>query len=88
MPVFAIFGLTKKSMFPRLLEVLSSDRPINFQDFVAIESHIFLIFAYNKPEANYLYIISQNFPVVNIKKRFFQKTTKKVLTFTYGDDII
>ena len=31
-PVFAIFGLTKKSMFSRLLEVLSSDRPINFQD--------------------------------------------------------
>ena len=35
-PVFAIFGLTKKSMFPRLLGILSSDRPINFQDHIVL----------------------------------------------------
>ena len=39
MRVFAIFGLTKKSMFSRLLGVLSSVRPINFQDFVPVKSH-------------------------------------------------
>ena len=42
MPVFAIFGLTKKSMFSRLLGVLSSDRPINFQDRLVVTASIFL----------------------------------------------
>ena len=42
MPVFAIFGLTKKSMFPRLLGVLSSDGPINFQDRLVVTASIFL----------------------------------------------
>ena len=41
-PVFAIVGLTKKSMFSRLLEVLSSDRPINFQDRLVVTASIFL----------------------------------------------
>ena len=42
MPVFAIFGLTKKSVFSRLLVVLSSDRPINFQDRLVVTASIFL----------------------------------------------
>ena len=42
MPVFAIFGLTKKSMFSRLLGVLSSARPINFQDRLVVTASIFL----------------------------------------------
>ena len=42
MPVFTIFGLTKKSVFSRLLEVLSSDRPINFQDRLVVTASIFL----------------------------------------------
>ena len=43
MPVLVIFGLTKKSVFSRLLVVLSSDRPINFQDRLVVTASIFLL---------------------------------------------
>ena len=42
MRYLVFFTVPKKSMFSRLLEVLSSDRPINFQDRLVVTASIFL----------------------------------------------
>ena len=42
MRYLVFFTVPKKSMFPRLLGVLSSDRPINFQNRLVVTASIFL----------------------------------------------